>query len=125
MRILRRLLGIGIPVALVWLGWQLAGRNSSLVTIDFLVGESGDVSLWAALATSFAAGAAVAGLASLYQLARLGLVTRRYRKTVDGLEAEVHQLRNLPLATEELALGGSAGDAAREPTPGSALERGA
>jgi uncharacterized integral membrane protein len=125
MRIVRRLLGIGVPVALVWLGWQFAGRNSSLVTIDYLVGEAGDVSLWVVLVTSFAAGAAFAGLAGLYQLAKLGLVTRRYRKTVHGLEAEVHQLRNLPLVTEESAPGGSAADAARGAAPGSAPEGGA
>jgi len=125
MRIVRRLLAIGVPVVLVWLGWQFAWRNSSSVTIDYVVGESGDVSLWVALITAFAAGAAVAGLAALYQVAKLGLVARRYRKAVRGLEAEVHQLRNLPLVTEEPAPGGSAADAARGSAPGIAPERGA
>ena len=32
--------------------------------------------------------------------ARLRLEAHRYRKAVRGLEAEVHQLRNLPLTTE-------------------------
>jgi hypothetical protein len=27
------------------------------------------------------------------------MIERRYRKAIGGLEAEVHQLRNLPLAT--------------------------
>jgi uncharacterized integral membrane protein len=125
MRVVRRLLGIGVPVALVWLGWQFAGRNSSPVTIDYLVGESGEVSLWVALVTSFAAGTAIAALVGLYQMAKLGLGARRYRKAVRGLEAEVHQLRNLPLVTEELAPDGSAADAVRGAVAGSAPERGA
>jgi hypothetical protein len=28
------------------------------------------------------------------------MIERRYRKAVGGLEAELHQLRNLPLATD-------------------------
>jgi uncharacterized integral membrane protein len=124
MRVVRRLLGIGVPVALVWLVWLFAGRNSSPVTIDYLVGESGEVSLWVALVTSFAAGAAIAALVGLYQVAKLGLGRRRYRKAVRGLEAEVHQLRNLPLVTEESAPDGSAADAVGGAAAGSAPERG-
>jgi hypothetical protein len=32
------------------------------------------------------------------------LVARRYRKVVRGLESEIHQLRNLPLAGTDSAL---------------------
>jgi hypothetical protein len=45
------------------------------------------------------------------------MLTRRYRKTVNGLEAEVHQLRNLPLVSEEPEFDESA-------APGGVLERG-
>ena len=45
--------------------------------------------------------AVVAALLTFYQMAKLGLVARRYRKAVRGLESEVHQLRNLPLADDE------------------------
>jgi hypothetical protein len=70
---------------------------------------------------TFAAGAGAAGLLAVYRLARLGLVNRRYRKAVDGLEAEVHQLRNLPLVADATA------DPAREGAAAAArgaLERG-
>ena len=50
---------------------------------------------------SFGLGAAAATLLLLYRMAKQGLVTRRYRKTVRGLESEIHQLRNLPLAGGE------------------------
>ena len=54
-----------------------------------------------------AAVAAVAG----YAMARARLLARRYRKRLAGLEAEVHQLRNLPLAGDETARGENALDA--------------
>jgi uncharacterized integral membrane protein len=101
MRVVRRLLGIVIFVGVLALGWRFAAQNSAEVTVDVLVGRFSGVSLWLTLVVAFAAGGVVVGLAGLYQLARLGLIVRRYRKTVRGLEAEVHQLRNLPLAEEE------------------------
>ena len=105
MRVVRRLLVVALFVAALVLGWWFARANSAAVTVDYLVGQLADVSLWAALLGAFAAGAAVAGGIGMYQVAKLQLVRRRYRKTVRSLEAEVHQLRNLPLATEEPALG--------------------
>ena len=50
---------------------------------------------------AFLIGAAVMGLLMMFRMARLSLLARRYRKLANGLEAEIHQLRNLPLATEE------------------------
>jgi uncharacterized integral membrane protein len=122
MRLARRLLGIAIFVALLVAGWSFAQGNSDTVTIDYVVGEVAGVSVWAALFAAFLVGAGCAGALAAYQIAKLGMVTRRYRKAVRGLEAEVHQLRNLPLAAEEpdLELTSS------EPAPlGGALGRGA
>jgi uncharacterized integral membrane protein len=123
MRVVRRLLIVALFVAALVVGWRFARENSAAVTVDYLVGELAEVSLWAALVGAFAAGAAVVGAVGLYQVAKLRLVTRRYRKTVRALEAEVHQLRSLPLASEAPALGepGALGASAR----GGALERGA
>jgi uncharacterized integral membrane protein len=123
MRVVRRLLIVALFVAALVVGWRFARENSAAVTVDYLVGELAEVSLWAALVGAFAAGAAVVGAVGLYQVAKLRLVTRRYRKTVRGLEAEVHQLRNLPLASEAPGLGEPA--SLRASAPGGALERGA
>jgi len=123
MRVVRRLLVVVLFVAALVLGWWFARANSAAVTVDYLVGRLGDVSLWAALLGAFAAGAAVAGGIGLYQVAKLQLVRRRYRKTVRSLEAEVHQLRNLPLAVDAPALEEPASLAASAPR--GALERGA
>ncbi len=101
MRLVRRLLGIAVFVALLVAGWRFAAGNSDTVTIHYVFGEVTGVSVWAALIGAFLVGAICAGSLGAYRVAMLGMVTRRYRKAVRGLEAEVHQLRNLPLAAEE------------------------
>ena len=123
MRVVRRLLVVALFVAALVLGWWFARANAAVVTVDYLVGQLGDVSLWAALLGAFAVGAATAGGIGLYQVAKLRLVGRRYRKAVRSLEAEVHQLRNLPLAVDEPALDEPASLAASAPR--GVLERGA
>ena len=59
-------------------------------------------------------GAGFTSASLFYQVARKSLVARRYRKTVAGLESEIHQLRNLPLASSEAEppAGGGNGPAA-------------
>jgi uncharacterized integral membrane protein len=120
MRAMRRVLVVGAFVGLLVVGWRFAAEHTQPVRIHYLVGESGDVPLWAALLGAFAAGAASVGGVAVYQLARLGMLARRYRKAVAKLEVEIHELRNLPLAPE------SPGAPEHEPgTPlGHALERG-
>jgi uncharacterized integral membrane protein len=123
MRIARRVLLLGLFVAALVVGWRLATENGGLVTVHYLAGELPALPLWAVVLVSFASGVTLAGAVGFYQLAKLGLINRRYRKTAHGLEAEVHQLRNLPLSTED--------STARDPVatakgaPPSALERSA
>jgi uncharacterized integral membrane protein len=108
MRILRRLIWIALFVAVLVLGWRFASLNAETVTVDYLLGELPDVPVWALILAAFVAGAVVAGLLSLYELARQGLVARRYRKTAEELESEIHQMRNLPLVGPAGAGEGSA-----------------
>jgi uncharacterized integral membrane protein len=119
MRWVRRLFLIAFFVGALVLGWRLAAENSGLVTIHFLAGSLEGLTLWMALLGAFLVGAATAGLLAFLQLAKLGLVTRRYRKTVKGLEAEVHQLRSLPLSPEQ-----AEAEEGGEVAPASGLERG-
>lgn len=121
MRFVRRLIGLALFVAVLVGGWRFATENSSPVSVSYLVGELGAVPLWAALLVAFGAGMAFTGVVALLQLARVGMVSRRYRKTAHGLEAEVHQLRNLPLSADTAV---EPGPAASAPGAG-ALERGA
>jgi uncharacterized integral membrane protein len=101
MRVTRRVVGIALFVALLVGGWRFAADNSQTVSIHYLVGQLDGIAVWTALLIAFAAGAVLVGLLGLLGSAKLRLEARRYRKAVQGLEAEVHQLRNLPLSAEE------------------------
>ncbi|HKA14129.1 MAG TPA: lipopolysaccharide assembly protein LapA domain-containing protein [Myxococcota bacterium] len=98
MRWVRRWIGVALIAAFMVGGWTLKAENSDSVDVDFLFGEI-HVELWEALLAAFAAGFALAGAGWLWAGLRSGMTIRRYRKEVSGLEAEVHQLRNLPLVT--------------------------
>ncbi len=106
---LRRLVGIAFFVAMLVFGWTFAKRNAELVHIDYLVGTLDEASWVIVLGTLLLGGLAASLLLSL-QLVRLMLTARRYRRLASGLEQEVHQLRNLPLATpDEVPARGGAG----------------
>lgn len=110
MRIARRLVAVAIFVAALVLGWRFADANLQPVRVHYLVGVIESIPLWTALVGAFAAGGVLVGLGVLVPLARLGLTARRWRKVAHGLETELHQLRNLPLASSaETAIRGSAG----------------
>jgi hypothetical protein len=81
-------------------GWRFASENQEPVTVHYVLGEVAGVALWQVILLAFGAGAAIVALFALFSSARSGLAQRRYRKAIGGLEAEIHQLRNLPLAPE-------------------------
>jgi uncharacterized integral membrane protein len=120
MRVLRRVAWLAAVAGTLVLGWRFAAENSSRVPVDYLVVRYEDLALWAALLGAFAGGAGLVGLLALYQLAKQGLVVRRYRKAVQALEAEVHQLRSLPLRDDGTEGAGPAAERGPE-----ALARGA
>ncbi len=116
MRVARRILIAGIILAVLVAAWRFARENATPVTVYLWWGQIDEAPLWIALAATFVIGAFTAGLLGAYKLAKVGLLARRYRRAVAGLEAEVHQLRNLPLSAEE---------AARPNDDAPAMERGA
>lgn len=107
MRTFRRLLVLVAFVVLLILGWRFADTNLALVRVSYFFGTA-EVSLWKALLSAFGVGFAIAALVGLYQGARLSLTARRWRKVAQGLEGELHQLRNLPLAAPSEAAARSA-----------------
>lgn len=124
MKWVRRLLLIGLSVAVMVVGWRFASENQQLVSVNYLAGRSSEVALWKALVASFAAGALLVLVFALYSSIRSWLAKRRYRRALGGLEAEVHQLRNLPLAPDSEPAGERAA-AAAAPFPRSSPGRNA
>jgi uncharacterized membrane protein YciS (DUF1049 family) len=125
MQLARRLLGIALFVAVLLLGWDFAAQHSSLVTIQLPFIPGIEVALWAALLVAFGLGVALTGVVAMLRATRQGLVARRYRKMIRDLEAEIHQLRNLPLADDETVAAEPAATGGISPAPKRALGRGA
>ncbi len=115
MVLIRRLVAAVIFMATLIAGWRFAAGNAGAVEIDLLVWVVPDVRQWLALLVAFAAGGLVAGTFGMLASARAGMVARRYRRAVAGLESEVHQLRNIPLASADAAASeGALGQAAEK-----------
>ena len=103
MRVARRILIVSMILAVLVTAWRFAKENADTVTVYLWWGQIDEAPLWIALIAAFSIGAFTAGLLGAYKLTKVGLLARRYRMAVVGLEAEVHQLRNLPLSAEEAA----------------------
>ena len=101
MRVVRRLLWVALAALVLVVGWRFASQNGTPVAIDLIVVKMGEAPLWVGLISAFGLGVICAGLGGLYEVTRLGLLARRYRKAVVRLESEIHQLRNLPLSADE------------------------
>ena len=102
MRIVRWVLAVALFAGLFYASWEFVARNSEPMGVHYVAGEIVDVARWLVLTVCFLGGATAMGLVFVYQQVKSGLVARRYRRTVARLEAEIHQLRNLPLAVGEL-----------------------
>ena len=129
MRWARRIPLIALLVALPVGVHLFVSRNAEQIAIDYLGGRFEGVQIWLALLAAFGSGAVVAPLLAMLRGARLRLEVRRYRRAARELEAEVHQLRNLPLADEphpQLAEEGGVetADTGELLAPAAGLERG-
>lgn len=113
---LRRLVWIALFAAMLVFGWTFAKRNAEPVHIDYLIGTLDDAG-WLIVLGTFLLGGLVASALLGLQAARLALTARRYRKLASGLEQEIHQLRNLPLATPD-EVPARRGGAGRNPAAG-------
>jgi hypothetical protein len=108
MRMLRWTTAAALLAALIIVVRLFPDHNRTPVDIDLLLTSIPAVELWLALLTTFATGVGCALVVSILFWIRSGMLGRRYRKTISELEAEVHHLRNLPLA--DASLGESDGD---------------
>jgi len=117
MRILRHLLAVLVFAALFAGAWQFTHRNGTEVSIDFFFWTTPPIAIWAALLFAWGIGAVCTLSLLVLPIARSSLAARRYRKALAGLESEIHQLRNLPLAG---SVEDAPGDALAAPTERSA-----
>ena len=103
MRQLRLLLFLVLLVGAAVGGAKFSSENETLVSISYVFGTLSGIPIWLVLVSSFSLGVGLCVLVLAGRLTRATLAQRRYRKTIAGLESEVHQLRNLPIDGEPLS----------------------
>jgi hypothetical protein len=103
MQNVRRLMALALFAGLFAVAWRFASTNAAEIPVDLILLQIPAVPVWVALLIAFGVGALAAGGSLSYEVIKKNLVARRYRKAVRGLESEIHQLRNLPLAGTDSA----------------------
>jgi uncharacterized integral membrane protein len=109
MQTVRRLMALFLFAGLFFIVWRFASTNATEITVELIFFQTPATPIWVVLLIAFGVGALSAGVSLLYLVLKKNLVARRYRKAVRGLESEIHQLRNLPLAATDSALPSGAG----------------
>ncbi len=117
MRLARRLLAVVVFLGLLVAGWQFADSNAQPVPVHYPGGVFEERALWVVLLVAFGSGVVLTASVAAVRGARVRLVSRRYRKLIDSLQAEVHQLRSLPLSEQPRTL-------SSDSAPPAGLERG-
>ncbi len=105
-RLIFWVVGIGLFVGLLWMGWSFRAGNAMPIELDLIWIRVPEVEIWRVILTSIALGAIVAGTFVGFAWMRVRLVNRRFRRAIRRLEAELHEMRSLPLSEAEPQLGG-------------------
>jgi uncharacterized integral membrane protein len=109
MQTVRRLMALSLFAGLFFIVWRFASTNAIEIPVDLVFFQTPAAPIWVVLLIAFGVGVLLAGVSLFYVVVKKNLVARRYRKAVRGLESEIHQLRNLPLAATDSALPSGAG----------------
>jgi uncharacterized membrane protein YciS (DUF1049 family) len=105
-RYLLWVLVVGLVVGALVFGKLFPDANSTPVDIDLLWIRVPNVEAWLLLVGSMLIGGVLATLVVGFAWLKARVLNRRYLKVIKRLEAELHQMRSLPLSTGEDALAG-------------------
>lgn len=100
-RVLLLLIAVGAFVGSLWAGWAFRSNNSISLDLDLIWVRVPNVELWWLLVLTMGLGALISATIMSFFWLRARLVSRRFRKRIIKLEAEVHELRSLPLVGSE------------------------
>ena len=106
-KLLLILLGAGLFVGALVVGWDFSAANATTIDIDLLWMTIAEVTVWQLVLASFGLGAGLVAVAAGFLGTRGALLRHRYRSTIRKQESELHQLRSLPLSGSREASGDS------------------
>ncbi len=87
----------------LWLGWSFRAGNAGPIDLDLIWLQIPSIELWWSLVLAAGFGGTIATLVVGFAWLRIRLLNRRYRKAIERLESELHQMRSLPLASSGTA----------------------
>jgi len=93
--------GIALFVAIFWLGWSFRAENATPIDLDLIWIQFPNVEVWRVILVAIGAGAVGSAIVVGFAWLRSRLLNRRYRRTIQRLETELHELRSLPLTGSE------------------------
>ena len=100
-KILLGISGLAIFIALLWFGWSFRAENATLIDLDLVWLRFSNVELWRVVLVAIGAGAIGSAILVGFAWLRGRLLNRRYRRAIQKLETELHELRSLPLTGSE------------------------
>lgn len=100
-RLLLWVSGAAFFVAMLWLGWSFRSENATPVDLDLVWIRFSSIELWRVVLVSIGFGVVVSTLIVGFAWLRSRLLNRRYRRVIQRLEKELHELRSLPLTGSE------------------------
>lgn len=103
-RLLLWILGVGLFVGTLWMGWSFRAGNAEPVDLDLIWIRISEIELWWAILVSIGIGAIFSGLLMGFVWLRVRLLNHRYRRAIRRLESELHEMRSLPLTGSDSQL---------------------
>lgn len=100
MTVVRRVLSVGLFVALLAGGWSFAAGNTDLIALDYLAGRTEPLPLWLLLGGAWTLGVSLAGVYLGLALLKDYVEIRRLRRAIRGLENELRDYRNKPIEAD-------------------------
>lgn len=89
---------IGLFVGTLWMGWTFRAGNSAPIDLELIWIQVPNVEIWRVILLTLFLGASLSALIFGFAWLRARLLNGRYRRAIKRLEAELHEMRSLPLA---------------------------
>ncbi len=97
MTVIRRLLSVGLFVALLASGWSFAAGNDQTVAVDYLFGTTEALPVWLVVGGAWTLGVGLSGVYLGLALLKDRVEIRRLHRAIRGLEGELRDFRNKPI----------------------------
>ena len=98
MQTFRILLVLAVLLGLGWIAWSFRTGNAGVIDLDLVWVRLPGIAVWQALLVALSLGVGLGAIAVGFAWLRQRILNRRYRRAIERLEGEIHELRSLPVS---------------------------